>query len=349
MINGSLAHKKAIQVAVAVLKYTKNEQEKFLLAVRQAWQHQGGKIEFVGGKIELDETPQSALIREVNEELGLDISRNNITKMGRIHHDYGDKSVCLHVYQVLLDDSQYLNFKDKKFGLDGQMIGFFDKEYVSSQKSSFPVANVPIFSWLGLPDMLFVSHRLDFFNNKTDWLDFYENLPKNCTLLMRTHADDANIELMSKLAMRRDDLRFIVSLKDLTHGMINDLNGMMKKVMAVRLTQNELMALDLTQFLGKMHSMSLSNLPIIASCHDELSIKKANDLASIHTVMAILLSPVLPTQTHLQAPVLGWNGFCELSNLANMPVVALGGLTPNDLNVAQRHGGLAVAGIRGFV
>lgn len=54
---------KIIPVAVAVLRFS----DKFLLATRHAHQHQGGKLEFVGGKIEQGETPKSALIREVSE------------------------------------------------------------------------------------------------------------------------------------------------------------------------------------------------------------------------------------------------------------------------------------------
>ena len=54
-ING----KKTVQVAIAVLVFG----EQLLLATRKSGQHQGGKLEFIGGKIEPNETPVQALMR----------------------------------------------------------------------------------------------------------------------------------------------------------------------------------------------------------------------------------------------------------------------------------------------
>lgn len=144
--NGN-SHPKIVPVAVAVLRYG----ESFLLATRLSHQHQGGKLEFVGGKIEPDESPQSALIREVGEELGLDISPNVanglMSELGQIEHDYGDKIVRLYVYQIWLTDNQYIDFKDKKVGLDGQTIDFYDKA-ILHERERFPVANALILAWL---------------------------------------------------------------------------------------------------------------------------------------------------------------------------------------------------------
>lgn len=134
---------KIIPVTVAVLRHHDN----FLLATRHAHQHQGGKLEFVGGKIELNETPQTALMREVSEELGLDISANTMRKLGQICHDYGDKMVRLYVYEIALTDSQYLDFKDKKFGLDNQALLWLDKMTLLQSGERFPQANQQILVW----------------------------------------------------------------------------------------------------------------------------------------------------------------------------------------------------------
>ncbi|STZ55759.1 CTP pyrophosphohydrolase [Moraxella lacunata] len=135
---------KITPVAVAVLRY----HDEFLLAIRQAHQHQGGKLEFVGGKIEPNETLQTALIREVSEELGLDISANTMHELGQICHDYGDKVVGLYVYEIILTDSQYLDFKDKKFGLDNQALLWLDKTALLQSGERFPQANQQILVWL---------------------------------------------------------------------------------------------------------------------------------------------------------------------------------------------------------
>lgn len=322
---------KIIPVAVAVLRHG----DKFLLATRQNHQYQGGKLEFVGGKIEWGETPQTALIREVSEELGLDISTNVITKLGRICHDYADKSVHLFVYQVWLDDGQYLDFKDKKFGLDAQKIAFYDPSILDSPHL-FPSANAPILTWLKLPTTITISHDVKAFATQDEWLEVYRSLPVGRALLVRTGSDGkTNTELLCNLSLQRDDISFILSLSDATH------NPSISPL-AVRLTQRELLAMDVLP-------SDVANLPLIVSCHDKNSINKANALAKNHPVMAVLLSPVLPTKTHPDSPTLGWEQFSVLAELSDVPVVALGGLHPSDIKTAHQHGAVAVAGIRSFL
>ncbi|MDO8541886.1 MAG: (deoxy)nucleoside triphosphate pyrophosphohydrolase [Opitutaceae bacterium] len=58
-----------------------------LVAQRPAHKHLGLKWEFAGGKVEASEEPQSALIREIREELGCDISIAG--DLPAFTHDYG--------------------------------------------------------------------------------------------------------------------------------------------------------------------------------------------------------------------------------------------------------------------
>ena len=41
-------------------------------------QHQGGKWEFIGGKIDANESAKQALMREVNEEIGLSLNTDQL-------------------------------------------------------------------------------------------------------------------------------------------------------------------------------------------------------------------------------------------------------------------------------
>jgi 8-oxo-dGTP diphosphatase len=60
---------KIVDVAVGLI--IKNDQA--LLAKRAEHQHQGGRFEFPGGKVEAGELVTDALARELHEELGIDI------------------------------------------------------------------------------------------------------------------------------------------------------------------------------------------------------------------------------------------------------------------------------------
>lgn len=135
----------SIKVAVAVIHY----QGQFLLARRPSTAHQGGKWEFVGGKIEAGESELVALCREVSEELGLDIAEADIAKMGEICHDYGDKSVQLYIYKVTLDERAYFAFKDKAVGAEGQTLAWYDKASLLQLGDDLPKANGEILLWLG--------------------------------------------------------------------------------------------------------------------------------------------------------------------------------------------------------
>jgi 8-oxo-dGTP diphosphatase len=86
---------KAIHVAVGVIL---DAQQNILIALRPNDSHQGGLWEFPGGKVEMGETVQQALARELNEELGIKAAafRPLIT----INHNYGDKVVQLDVCWV---------------------------------------------------------------------------------------------------------------------------------------------------------------------------------------------------------------------------------------------------------
>lgn len=144
--------KTLVNVAVAVIyfepKAERDAGREFLLARRHNHQHQGGKLEFVGGKIELNESETIALIREVGEELGLDIKGNFIQKLGDIFHDYGDKMVKLCVHSVALNESQAIEFKQKKYGIDGQSLYWLSKNELLARIDDLPKANVQILEWV---------------------------------------------------------------------------------------------------------------------------------------------------------------------------------------------------------
>lgn len=85
-----------MRVAVAVIT---DEKQRFLITRRSPHAvHGAGLWEFPGGKLEPDETPEAALIREIKEEIGLDVLHSHF--LGEVKHNYHLHSVSLFVYHV---------------------------------------------------------------------------------------------------------------------------------------------------------------------------------------------------------------------------------------------------------
>lgn len=70
-----------------------------LIAQRNGDSHMSGAWEFPGGKISGDETPLQALVRELREELGIEVCYARW--LIRLTHRYPDRLVHLHIWRVL--------------------------------------------------------------------------------------------------------------------------------------------------------------------------------------------------------------------------------------------------------
>ena len=69
-----------------------------LIAQRPKGKHLEGLWEFPGGKLRDGETPEGALIRELNEELGIDVEHTCLAPLSFASHDYGEFHLLMPLY-----------------------------------------------------------------------------------------------------------------------------------------------------------------------------------------------------------------------------------------------------------
>ena len=98
-----------------------------------AKQHQGGLWEFPGGKVEINESIEQALTRELNEEIGIQII--TLTPYQHLDFDYKDKALTFDFMLVT-------EFNGIPFGREGQQGQWVSVKSLSDYP--FPEANQPI-------------------------------------------------------------------------------------------------------------------------------------------------------------------------------------------------------------
>lgn len=126
-----LTHK---QIGVAVIK---NQQGKILIDRRKPSGEMGGLWEFPGGKIELGETVEECIQREVKEELDIEIAVGD--RLTTITHTYKTFNVTLYVH-----DCQYLSGQAKT--LECEEIRWVKPAQMNQYQ--FPSANIQIINLL---------------------------------------------------------------------------------------------------------------------------------------------------------------------------------------------------------
>jgi 8-oxo-dGTP diphosphatase len=306
---------KRVLVVAAVIR----REGKILVAQRPHDKHQGGLWEFPGGKVEPGETVQQALARELAEELG--ITPAACAPLIRINHDYPDKSVCLDVREVT-------DFTGEAHGREGQPVSWVTPAQLDAL--DFPAANRAIVSAAQLPPSYFITPEGLDSAALLRWLE--PRLAPSALFLFRAPELDRE-EYLRRAALLLARCR-AAGAALLLHGD----PALLQRVAAdgVHLPARYLAALA--------QRPVPAGLWLAASVHNAAELHEAARIA----VDFVTLSPVLPTPSHPQAVTLGWEGFAALAAQAVMPVYALGGMRPADIDRARAAGGQGVAGMRGL-
>ncbi|WP_415871200.1 NUDIX domain-containing protein [Acinetobacter pittii] len=297
--------KPIVDVAIAILIH----RGKILVGWREEQQHQGGKHEFPGGKVEPGETPEEACRREIYEEVGIGLK--DWQQFDYIHHEYDDIIVNLHLFHSYVPD-ELLN-------LIHQPWAWYTREQLLHL--NFPKANKDIIKRLYWPHLIKISNTLSMVESSE-------------ALLYWRIENEAEQQYIEKLTALDEGQRsnLIINV-DIWQQLSPELQ---KQIKTVHLKQSQLMNLHKGDLIVGVR--------YIAACHDAVSLKQAQQIGCD----AVFISPVKPTTTHPEAVALGWERFSDLAQNSQIPVFALGGVHPDDLATAQQHGAYGLAGIRNF-
>ncbi|WP_158320359.1 (deoxy)nucleoside triphosphate pyrophosphohydrolase [Pseudobdellovibrio exovorus] len=103
-------NKQIIEVVALALRNTVSG--RFLLARRKAGGSGAGEWEFPGGKLEVGESPQAGLVREIQEELLFDLSGRSLFRVGSHVHNYSGRLIRIELWLAEVDFSPEFQLVD---------------------------------------------------------------------------------------------------------------------------------------------------------------------------------------------------------------------------------------------
>ncbi len=339
---------KVVEVAAAVLlrhrdgglipgsvlsPVTPSSDIEFLLACRPEGKVYAGYWEFPGGKLEAGESVFQALVRELQEEMGITVTA--ATPWLHKQFVYPHATVHLNFWRVTAWAGEIgVTAPLEHSAFDWLPItGALQAEQLLS-----PIlpANGPILKGLALPRKLLIT--------QAEHIGIEAELSR-LRAYLSAYGSDALLQIRDRGLAHADRKTFAEQVCKLAQAVgmpvvlnvANDADVGLAKSLGVDGVH-----------LASAYLAAISEKPdfawVGASCHSAAEITKAGELGLDYVV----LGPVLPTQTHPETVPLGWKRFAALAADNRLPVFALGGLQMSDVPTAWAHGAHGIAVMRGW-
>ena len=308
-----------IEVAAGVVR---DPAGRVLVTQRLPGRHLEGLWEFPGGKIEAGEAPNRALARELHEELG--IEAGPMRPLVGVTHAYPEKTVRLRLFEVH-------SFSGEVQGREGQALKWVTLDELADLE--MPAADRPLVRLIDLDMHYSISPSPARFADGEAFIEAWQACLDSGFRLLRLRPEpDERISdsVVEAIAARTKaaGARWLAS---------GDLG-------AIRDWPADGVHLTTRQLIENHRRPVAADKLLAASCHDLEEIHMAAELEADF----VTLSPVAATASHPGALPLGWQDFERVVTHAPLPVLALGGMEPDDWGRARAAGAFGVAGIRAF-
>ncbi len=326
--SSSSATSNVVEAAVGVIQHKNGL---VLLAERPAGKPWAGYWEFPGGKVEVNETPELALKRELQEELGITVTLCYpwLTRTFDYPAKYDTsgnleslaKTVKLHFFVVV-------DWLGEPNGLEKQVLSWQNPKKISVH----PIlpANAPIFGGLGLAPLYAITNLSEL--GETQFFKYLAHALQNGLMMIQVREKQLSAEVYQEFAQRVIEMALPYHAKVfLNSGCVKENLNLVSQLNAsgVHFAGEDLMLLQ----------QRPADMLCGASCHGAEQLVHAAKLGLDY----VMLSPVMATRSHDDVMPLGWDGFADLIEGYSLPAYALGGMQVSDLHHARMQGAHGLA------
>jgi 8-oxo-dGTP diphosphatase len=352
---GSAESVKRIDVAVAVLQRDNGSGSGDVLwCSRPEGKPYAGYWEFPGGKVEPTESVWQALVREIDEELGVTVQAGGPWML--VEHDYPHAKVRLHLMRVWRWQGEPVAREQQRFQWAPLLPSATDIQPILP-------ATEPLLRKLAMPRVMLLT-QVEFYG-----LDaFIQRLHATLSNAKAANRAMPLVQFREKNLSSQAQITAVAAVWDALqqYGAPMVVNSACRAAcewaagQALALSEHQAFASASQNLLDKQYlqrpGVHWTEHDLTTIAQQGIDVQRINT-ASVHSadslntayelgIDAAVLGTVLPSVSHPGGPTLAWSGFLSLASQARLPVYGIGGLSLDQLQTAAEHGAHGVAIMR---